>query len=60
MNEAPIIIALDLDSAEQARTLVQRLGGAASWYKVGLELYTAAGMSVVRELVEQGKKVFST
>jgi orotidine-5'-phosphate decarboxylase len=58
MTEAPIIIALDVESADQARTLVRRLGEAATWYKVGLELYTAAGMSIVRELVGQGKKVF--
>jgi orotidine-5'-phosphate decarboxylase len=58
MNEAPIILALDFESAEQARTLVRRLGDAAAWYKVGLELYTAAGMPFVRELVDEGKNVF--
>ena len=54
----PIIIALDLESREEARALVARLGNSISFYKVGLELYTAAGMDFVRELVDQGKQVF--
>jgi len=54
----PLIIALDFESAEKARELVDRLGDAVSFYKVGLELYAAAGMPFVRELVGQGKQVF--
>jgi orotidine-5'-phosphate decarboxylase len=54
----PLIIALDLDSAEQARALVARLGDAAGFYKVGMELYAAAGMEFVRELTGAGKQVF--
>ncbi len=54
----PIIIALDLESATEARTLVNDLGDSASFYKVGLELYAAAGMDFVRELLGNGKKVF--
>lgn len=53
-----VIIALDVDSAAQARALVGALGDAASFYKVGLELYAAAGMEFVRELMGQGKDVF--
>jgi orotidine-5'-phosphate decarboxylase len=58
MNEAPIIVALDFESAAQARELVQQLGADAAWYKVGLELYTAAGMDFVRELIAEWKNVF--
>src|SRR5262245_6072030 len=58
MSESPIIIALDVESAEQARELVKRLGDAAGFYKVGMELYAAAGMSFVDELVAEGKKIF--
>ena len=54
----PIIIALDVESAVEARILVNALGGAAPFYKVGLELYAAAGMDYVRELLGQGKEVF--
>ncbi len=54
----PLIIALDVETAEQARELVARLGGDANFYKVGMELYAAAGMDFVRELIGQGKQVF--
>ena len=54
----PIIVALDFDSAEGARELVDKLGSHVSFYKVGLELYTATGMEFVRELTAKGKDVF--
>lgn len=57
-NESPLIIALDLESCAQARVLVNTLGDVAHFYKVGLELFTAAGMDFVRELKSQGKRVF--
>jgi orotidine-5'-phosphate decarboxylase len=58
MTHSPIIIALDLASANEARSLVTALGPAADFYKVGLELYAAAGMDFVRELKGDGKRVF--
>jgi orotidine-5'-phosphate decarboxylase len=53
-----VIVALDFSSEAQARALVEQLGAAASSYKVGLQLLTAEGPSIVRWLVGQGKKVF--
>jgi orotidine-5'-phosphate decarboxylase len=58
MKPNPIIVALDVESAAEARALVARLGGSVSFYKVGMELYAAAGMDFVRELLGQGKEVF--
>ncbi len=58
MKYNPIIIALDVEGAAQARELVQRLGDSVSVYKVGMELYAAAGVEFVRELVGEGKQVF--
>jgi len=58
MNPSPVILALDVESAAEARTLIAALGDTASFYKVGLELYTSAGMDFVRELKAQGKRVF--
>jgi orotidine-5'-phosphate decarboxylase len=54
----PLIVALDFDSAAKARELVDRLGPEAGIYKVGLELYAAAGMDFVGELIAAGKDVF--
>jgi orotidine-5'-phosphate decarboxylase len=58
MTYNPVIIALDVESAADARSLVQKLGPQAKFYKVGMELYAAAGMDFVRELHDQGKDVF--
>lgn len=54
----PIIVALDLENATEALQLVDRLGAAVGFYKVGLELFTAEGPAVVRELTARGKSVF--
>jgi orotidine-5'-phosphate decarboxylase len=53
-----LIVALDLADAEKARALVHQLGDTVTFYKVGKELFTAVGPSIVRELVADGKKVF--
>jgi orotidine-5'-phosphate decarboxylase len=53
-----MIVALDVDTADEARRLVARLGTRIGFYKVGMELYAAAGMDFVRELLGEGKQVF--
>ncbi|MBI5280489.1 MAG: orotidine-5'-phosphate decarboxylase [Candidatus Solibacter usitatus] len=58
MTENPIIVALDVPSAAEAREIVNRLGPAIGFYKVGLELFAAEGPDFVKELVAQGKRVF--
>ncbi len=54
----PLIVALDVPSAAEATVLVERLGDRISFYKVGLELYAAAGIQFVRDLIAGGKDVF--
>ncbi len=54
----PLIVALDLESRDAAAELVAALGEDISFYKVGMELYAAAGMEFVKELMAGGKKVF--
>ncbi|MET9854498.1 orotidine-5'-phosphate decarboxylase [Streptomyces sp. NPDC006450] len=58
MDSRQVIVALDFDDRRAAEALVRRLGGACGAYKVGLELLTAAGPDLVRELVGQGHEVF--
>jgi orotidine-5'-phosphate decarboxylase len=58
MKNDPLIIALDFDSARDAEQLVSALGDTAGFYKVGMELFAAAGMDYVRALVDSGKQVF--
>ena len=53
-----IIVALDTPDAASALALVDRLGAACTFYKVGLELYTAAGPATVASLRDRGNSVF--
>ncbi len=53
-----LIVALDVADLEKARQLVRKLGDTVGFYKVGKELFTSAGPSVVRDLVAAGKRVF--
>jgi orotidine-5'-phosphate decarboxylase len=55
---ARIIVALDVPRLDVARALVDSLGGGCDFYKVGSELFTAAGPSVVEWLRGAGKEVF--
>ena len=57
MSTIPII-ALDVRTAEHALELVAQLGERCRFYKVGNELFTAAGPAIVRELRAQGCDVF--
>lgn len=58
MSDPRIIIALDLPSEGEALSLVERLGDSVCFYKVGMELYASAGMSLVKALQDRGKRVF--
>jgi orotidine-5'-phosphate decarboxylase len=53
-----MIVALDLPNVADARAFVARLGPAASFYKIGLELVMSGGLELTGELVGQGKQVF--
>lgn len=54
-----LIMALDLPSAAEAEALVERLGDAVRFYKVGLELFmTGEGFCLIEWLQARGKKVF--
>ena len=55
-----LLVALDVPHAAAARGLVERLGPAACFYKVGLELFTAGGyFELVDWLVARGNRVFA-
>ena len=53
-----LIVALDVPSAAASDELVRKLEGTCQWFKVGLELFTAAGPAVVEPLVSRGHSVF--
>jgi orotidine-5'-phosphate decarboxylase len=53
-----LIVALDFPSGPEALAFVDRLDGACQWFKVGLELFLAAGGSIVETLRDRGYSVF--
>jgi orotidine-5'-phosphate decarboxylase len=53
-----LIVALDFPTVPAARALVDRLGPAATFYKIGLELAMSGGLELARELAGRGKQVF--
>ena len=55
---AELIVALDVSSAADVERTVDRLGDAVTFYKIGLELFSAEGPEVVRIVKGRGKKVF--
>ena len=59
-NEAleRLILALDVPSADEAKRLLDRVGGSVRFVKIGLELFTAAGPDIVRWALAQRKRVF--
>ena len=53
-----LIVALDVSSAAAAQKIVAAVGDSALTYKVGMQLYTAVGPQIVRDLVTSGRRVF--
>ena len=53
-----LIVALDVDTPDQAFALVQQLRDVAGMFKIGSTLFTLAGPQVVKDIVASGAKVF--
>jgi orotidine-5'-phosphate decarboxylase len=53
-----LIVALDVPNADAALKLVDQLDNTCQWFKVGLELFVAAGPAVIAPLVTRGHSVF--
>lgn len=57
-GEDRLIIALDLPRVEDARSMVERIGEAGRFYKIGYQLMPVGGIELASELSGCGKKVF--
>ena len=57
-NTCCLILALDVETRESALQMLDRLGNSIAWVKVGLQLFTAYGPALVREIAERGYKIF--
>jgi orotidine-5'-phosphate decarboxylase len=54
----PVLVALDVDTAARAHALADRLRGVVGGFKIGSQLFTSAGPSMVEALVARGDRVF--
>lgn len=55
---AELIVALDVQSREEAEQKIRLVGDAVSFYKIGLELFVAEGPDIVKAVTGLGKRVF--
>lgn len=53
-----LIVALDVDSVGRARELVEILNDVVGMFKIGSQLFTAVGPTIVREIIKAGGRVF--
>jgi orotidine-5'-phosphate decarboxylase len=53
-----LIVALDVASVDRAETLIQQLGDAVAFYKIGYQLAFVGGLRLAETLAGAGKKVF--
>ena len=53
-----IIVPLDVPTMEAARELIRQVGDAIGFFKVGSQLFTAAGPAIVQEIKASGSRVF--
>ena len=53
-----LIVALDVETGDRALTLFEELRASVGMFKIGMQLFTAAGPDIVRQIVSRGGRVF--
>lgn len=57
-SQEKLIVALDVDTADRALALFEELRGVVGMFKIGSQLFTAAGPDIVRQIVAKGGRIF--
>lgn len=58
LNKDKLIVALDVEKELQAREIIAQLRNEVGGFKIGLQLFTSAGSSLVKELAKSNIKIF--
>lgn len=58
MTQNKLIVALDVETVQLARELLSKLREHVGMFKVGSQLFTAAGPEIVRDIIRSGSRVF--
>lgn len=58
MSKEKLIIALDVPSVREAEAIISDIGDMVGAFKIGLQLFTAAGPSFVKKVAGRGHKIF--
>jgi len=58
MDHKRIIVALDVNTRQEALHLVNQLRGQVGLFKIGSQLFTSEGPSLVRDIIDMGEQVF--
>ena len=58
MKSCELILALDIESREEARKLLNDIGSDLKWVKIGLQMFTANGPDWVKEVANMGFNIF--
>ena len=57
-SQCQLIVALDVPSREDCLELLDKIGSTTDWVKIGLQLFTHYGPSIVEEIATRGYKIF--
>ena len=57
-KDCGLILALDMETSEEALEILDHLGDSIEWVKIGLQLFTAYGPDFVREVAERNYRIF--
>ncbi|MEC8043121.1 MAG: orotidine-5'-phosphate decarboxylase [Verrucomicrobiota bacterium] len=57
-KKTEVILALDVETQEQAKIILDQTGEKLSWIKIGLQTYLRDGPDFIRSLADDGKRIF--
>ena len=57
-KKTEVILALDVETQEQAKIILDQTGEQLSWIKIGLQTYLRDGPDFIRYLADNGKRIF--